>query len=236
MKKKEKEKELCSLDEEMLLWTSYRYCIGRKTYVSSLAGYMAKKYYPILSKNRLENNAFDIRRCILDNLQFSPFNFQYEGTVPTKERKPLEDLLTFITDNHIDSMEKILEISKVSVYHDSYKEGEPHKYRIDRTEPEARRYISQMDIDCLIPWMNLASLFDTDGHKIVHIEYDGKEEDVLAFESWTADSIECEDSPGYYRNWPWHWKKVYIGVDRFIQRGEYCGYIAPEYIKDVKDV
>ena len=93
-----------------------------------------------------------------------------------------------------------------------------------------------MDIDCLIPWMNLASLFDTDGHKIVHIEYDGKEEDVLAFESWTADSIECEDSPGYYRNWPWHWKKVYIGVDRFIQRGEYCGYIAPEYIKNVKDV
>ena len=89
MKKKEKEKELCSLDEEMLLWTSYRYCIGRKTYVSSLAGYMAKKYYPILSKNGLENNAFDIRRCILDNLQFSPFNFQYEGTVPTKERKPL---------------------------------------------------------------------------------------------------------------------------------------------------
>ena len=35
--KTKKQQEKCSMDEEMLMWTSYRYCIGRKTYVSSLA-------------------------------------------------------------------------------------------------------------------------------------------------------------------------------------------------------
>ena len=233
--KKHNEKELCSLDEEMLLWTSYRYCIGRKTYVSSLAGYMAKKYYPILSKERLEHNAIDIRRCILNNLQWSPFTFGYEGTVSEDERRPLEDLLSFMTENHIDSAEKVLEISKVSVYHDTYKKGESHKYRVERATPEVQKYVYQMDIDNLIPWMNLASLFDTKGYKMIHVKYDGKEEDILAFESWTPDSLECEDSPGYYRTWPWHWKKVYVSVQGFLEKGEYCGYIVPEYIESVKD-
>ena len=233
--KKHNEKELCSLDEEMLLWTSYRYCIGRKTYVSSLAGYMAKKYYPILSKERLEHNAIDIRRCILNSLQWSPFIFGYEGTVPEDERRPLEDLLSFMTENHIDSAEKVLGISKVSVFHDTYQKGESHKYRVDRATPDVQKYVSQTDINNLIPWMNLASLFDTKGYKMIHVKYDGKEEDILAFESWTPDSLECEDSPGYYRTWPWHWKKVYVSVQEFLGRGEYCGYIVPEYIESVKD-
>ena len=70
---------------------------------------------------------------------------------------------------------------------------------------------------------------------MIHVKYDGKEEDILAFESWTPDSLECEDSPGYYRTWPWHWKKVYVSVQGFLGRGEYCGYIVPEYIESVKD-
>ena len=60
-----------SLDEEMLMWTSYRYCIGRKTYVNSLASYMAKKYYPLMSASQRQNAAFDIRRTIGDCLQFT---------------------------------------------------------------------------------------------------------------------------------------------------------------------
>ena len=49
MRKKSIEKEQCSLFEEMLMWTSYRYCIGRHTYVTSLAGEMAQHYYNRLS-------------------------------------------------------------------------------------------------------------------------------------------------------------------------------------------
>ena len=40
-----KKKNKCSMFEEMLMWTSYRYCIGRHTYVTSMAGEMAQNYY-----------------------------------------------------------------------------------------------------------------------------------------------------------------------------------------------
>ena len=83
--------------------------------------------------------------------------------------------------------------------------------------------------------MDLASLFDINDHKLITVEYDGKKEKVVAFESWVGDTVECEDSPGYFMSVPWRWKKVYKSVDRYIEKGEYCGYIAPEYIKDVKD-
>ena len=56
---KNTKKTQLSLDEEMLFWTSYRYCIGRHTYVNSLAEYMAKKYDGDLNnpnKNLKEGN------------------------------------------------------------------------------------------------------------------------------------------------------------------------------------
>jgi hypothetical protein len=59
--KKEIERERLSLDEEMLMWTSYRYCIGRKTYVTSLASYIGKKYYNLLSDERAEFTLKDIK-------------------------------------------------------------------------------------------------------------------------------------------------------------------------------
>lgn len=224
----------CSLDEEMLMWTSYRYCIGRKTYVSSLAGYMAKKYYPILSDDRKRFTAEDIRNSILDNIRWSPFDFGYEGTVPKSQRKPMEDLMEFLMENNIDSEEKIMGIESVSVYHDSYKEGEPHKYRISTQTPHQGKVISQFDIECLFPWMDLASLFDIDSHKLITVNYNGEKKVLEGFESWDEETVECEDSPGYYKAVPWKWKKVYKSVDRFIKEGKNCGYIEPSYIESVE--
>ena len=83
MKKKKQE---ISIDEEMLIWTSYRYCIGRKTYVSTLAPYIGKKYYDLLSDERLDFMARDIRSCIYDQLRFNTVSFNYEGSVFEKER------------------------------------------------------------------------------------------------------------------------------------------------------
>lgn len=235
MAKKKATKETCSLDEEMLMWTSYRYCIGRKTYVSSMAGYIAKKYYHLLNDDRLEHSARDIRNCILDSLRWSPFDFNYDGTVPSEERKPLEDLLTFMTTNNIDSEEKVLGVEKVTVYRDSYARNEPNRYRVTNKCPEVQRHVYQNDIDVLRPWMNLASCFDKKNHQLLHVKFDGKEEDIIAFESWVIETKECEDSPGYYRMNPWHWKKVYVSVDDFVNKGEYAGYIVSDYIESIKD-
>ena len=227
--------DTCTLDEEMLMWTSYRYCIGRKTYVSSLARYIAKKYYPILSDEKKLFTAKDIRSSIFDRIRWTPFNFSYEETVNYSQRKPMEDLMEFMKENNIDSLEKIMGIESVSVYHDTYKDGEKHKYRISTQIPQQRKIINQFDIECLFPWMDLASLFDINDHKLITVEYNDKKEKVIAFESWVGDTVECEDSPGYYRKVPWCWKKVYKSVDNFIEKGEYCGYIDPSYITSIED-
>lgn len=227
--------DTCTLDEEMLMWTSYRYCIGRKTYVSSLAWYMAKKYYPILSDERKLFAAKDIRSSILDHIRWTPFDFYYEGTVNYSQRKPVEDLMEFMKENNIDSLEKIMEIEAVSVYHETYNDNEKHKYRISKQTPHQKKIISQFDIECLFPWMDLASLFDTNDHKLITVEYNGKKEKVVAFESWVGDTVECKDSPGYFMSVPWRWKKVYKSVYNFIEKGKYCGYIEPSYITSIED-
>ena len=227
--------DTCTLDEEMLMWTSYRYCIGRKTYVSSLAGYMAKKYYPILSDERKLFTAKDIRSLILDRIRCTPFDFSYEETVNYSQRKPMEDLMEFIKENNIDSLEKIMGIESVSVYHDTYKDEEKHKYRISTQTPQQKKIISQFDIEWLFPWMDLASLFDINDHKLITVEYNGKKKEILAFESWIEETVEYEDFPGYYRKVPWHWKKVYKSIDNFIEKGEYCEYIEPSYITSIED-
>ena len=59
MAKKKIDKEKLSINEEMLMWTSYRYCIGRKTYVVDLAYYIAQKYYKLLSDERMRFTAED---------------------------------------------------------------------------------------------------------------------------------------------------------------------------------
>ena len=60
--------------EEMLMWTSYRYAIGRKTYVSCLSYEIPQHYYKKLSKERREFIANDIRREIANHLICMPFS------------------------------------------------------------------------------------------------------------------------------------------------------------------
>ena len=235
MSRNRKKNKGLSLDEECLMWTSYRYCIGRHTYVSDMAYYIAKKYYPLLSERQMAHAALDIRREILTHLSWSPLTFRYEGSVPESDRKPLEDLFQWMTDNEIDSEEKILSIDRVEVYRESYKEGTPNKYYVTKRDPDSRRCVSQMDLDDLIPWARLASLFDRKNYKKVTFRVDNGEEEVICFETWTPDMKKVEGSENTYQHWPWHWKKVYTGVEHFINDGSMAGYMIPENIVSVED-
>ena len=67
-KKVSKKVEHCSLFEEMLMWTSYRYCIGRHTYVVTMAYDIAQHYYNKLTDEQKEHAADDIRQQILHQL------------------------------------------------------------------------------------------------------------------------------------------------------------------------
>ena len=117
------ERECCSLFEEMLMWTSYRYCIGRHTYVTSLAGEIAQHYYNRLSDERMEFTVTDIRGEIYDRLQLLPFNFRIHRIYTNDSLNPLDALLTFIQKNNIDTIDELYKYTNIeyNAHTDEYK-------------------------------------------------------------------------------------------------------------------
>lgn len=233
--KKKNNKQECSIDEEMLMWTSYRYCIGRKTYVSSLASYIAKKYYDILTKERKEFTASDIRHCIEDVFRFGGIDFEYDHTVNRDERNPVMDFIMWINDN-INDEKDWLNIKSVVCYKESYNPDAPKLFKIITSENPSRIPVYQHEFSDLMIWNDLASMFDVKNHKIIHVKYDGKEEDIECFESLVEDCVPCKDNSNYYQRKPWSWKKVWVSVEQFKSRGEYSGHIYEENIIEIKDI
>ena len=229
MKQKSTEREQCSLFEEMLMWTSYRYCIGRHTYVTSLAGEMAQHYYNRFSDERMEFTATDIRREIYDKLQWLPFNFNINRMYDSDSFNPLDVLLTFIQKNNIDTIDELYKYS--SIEYDAHN-GE---YMCEIKKPTIKSYFSSSDIEDLIPWENLAACFDKKNHKIVTTEYEGKTETHRCFKSWKKVSVPCEDKPGYYRTSELGWTPIWIVVDDYLKTGNTNRYLIDEFITKVED-
>lgn len=229
MKKKKQE---ISIDEEMLIWTSYRYCIGRKTYVSTLAPYIGKKYYDLLSDERLDFMARDIRSCIYDQLRFNIVSFHYEGSVFEKERNALADFLTWINEN-IEKDSDWVSIKEIICYKDSYSDDVPKKFEIRKSDRVTLKPF-QSDFEDLLTWEKLASFFDKKNYKKVLVEFKGKEEEILCFEVWQRDLEETEEQ-GVYLYKEWKYRKVLISVENYAKNGERAGYLDPKYIKSVKN-
>lgn len=224
-----KKKEKCSLFEEMLMWTSYRYCIGRHTYVTSLAIEMAQHYYDKLDDEKMKFTAMDIRREIYDHLKWLPFSFEIRRMYDSDPFNPLDVLFEFIETNDINSYDELVKYSNI-LYN-----SHTGSYQFNKCEPTIRSYFSINDIDDLIPWDNLAACFDKKNHKIVTTEYEGKIETHRCFKSWKRKSFPCEDKPGYYQHTEFGWEPVWIPLDTFLAGNQYR-YIANEYITKVEDI
>lgn len=199
---KNTKKTQLSLDEEMLFWTSYRYCIGRHTYVNSLAEYMAKKYWTLLSDDQKRHAANDINLQIIDQLQMSPINLRYDWNVPNNERRGLEDLFDFMIKTDI-SKEDFFKIKNITFYKDK---GEL-KTTVEYTATPQDIVKYSICFEDLMPWLRLSEFFNIDKHKT--IEVNGKT--VSVFESYREKDKLCED--GYYRLEPYKFEKCYVSVE-----------------------
>jgi hypothetical protein len=220
-----------SVDEEMLMWTSYRYCIGRKTYVNSLASYIGRKYYHLMSDDQCEHAANDIRECIADCLRYGHPAFEYDGTIPHTERNVIVDYTNWLNE-HVSTPEDLYHISKVICYKDGYNDKYPKKYDVHRNDREWK-HVYDDDIDNLLVWEMLASLFNKKKHKMVTISINGEEQTFECFEIIEKATIPCEDNPHYLKNVAWGWKVSYMPVERFLERGEYGASLNDEYIINV---
>jgi len=169
---------------ENLIWTSYRYCIGRHSYVVSYANDIAREAFMKISDDRKKFIAQDIRNEIASQLRLSSFEFSTDYSVPREMNKPFELLMEFLREEKIDTTSKLAEISKISV---SYDIAERQiSYGMSKHDMVKPIWLSpKMDLADLIPWANLASCFDRDNHKVVTTKCDdGLEHDFLCFESW----------------------------------------------------
>ena len=230
MKKKSAERECCSLYEEMLMWTSYRYCIGRHTYVTSLAGEMAQHYYNRLSDERMEFTATDIRGEIYDNLQWLRFSFKIHGMYCSDPVNPLDVLMTFIQKNNISTIDELYKYANIEY------DAHTDEYNFETKIPTIKSYFSISDIEDLIPWENLAACFYKKNHKLGTTEYEGKTETHRCFKSWKRVSTPCEDKQGCYKVSEFGWEPIWIVVDEYLKTGNTNRYLADEFIINVENI
>jgi|GEM_PF-4107385 len=207
MGKKEKK---CSLFEEMLMWTSYRYAIGSKTYVSCLAYEIPQHYYHRLTPERRQFTAYDIRREIYERLRIVlPFGFRIDRMTDKDKLNPLETLFTFF-NSEVDSFDVMQTLANL-VY-----DAHSNTYKVEEKKPIFESSFSVSDINHFIPWETFASCFDDSEHIVVN----GK----TLFKTWQRKLVPVPGKECCFRQDNFGWEPIWYDLDNFLANGEYSGY------------
>ena len=208
MAAKSKKNERATEFERMLMWTSYRYCIGRHTYVVTMADEMAEHYYHRLDDAEKLHTAIDIRREILPQLRLAlPFEFDIDAYAPERELNPLKTLMRFFEREGVKSIKDLYGYSYVG-----YNSRE-NEFDVRKCEPKPIQILHPYDIEDLIPWERLASCFDVSRHCLVTAK-DGQQ--VRAFTSWERNVVPAEEK-GYWRSADFGWHDVLVPLDEFLK-------------------
>lgn len=208
MATKSKKNERATEFERMLMWTSYRYCIGRHSYVVTMADEMAEHYYSRLDYAEKLHTAMDIRREIMEYLRLIlPFDFDIDVYATDRGLNPLKTIMRFFEREGVKSIKDLYNYSYVGY------DARENEFDVKKCEPNERRSFSIYDIEDLIPWERLASCFDVSCHCLVTMK-NGQQ--VRAFTSWERNTIPAEEK-GYYRNADFGWHEVLVPLDEYIK-------------------
>jgi len=233
MAKKTQKQNYCSTDEEMMMWCAYRYAIGRKTYVNTLANHIAANYYNRLSPERKQFISRDIKQCIDQVLSFGQPCFRYDGNVSHDNRDALNDLIIWLNEN-VKEEKDLIGIGEIVCKQKSYSNPEKEYY----TElAHHNRTICDLGISDLLLWYNLAQLFNIKDYKLVHYKRDnGEEGTIKAFETWMpAIKENVEGSDIFHYSSRYNFEKIYVGVDSYISQPYYHSHINPNFIIKVEE-
>ena len=172
--------------ESDLIWLSRNYAMGRHSYAASHCDDIISYADEVLSPERKEFMAQDIRRELGDQLRWCSFFFDLPTGIE-QTHSPMDLFLQFITENGIDTEENILEFKHIQVSITPKGKIEYHTQKWDESEKE-RHYFSAMDhIDDYIGWDDLASYFLPSCHKKCRVVYKGNEYIVPYINSWTRE-------------------------------------------------
>lgn len=210
-----------SMFEEMLMWTSYRYAIGRQTYVETLADEIPRYYYNRLSSERRIFTAEDIRTEIFAHLKcMGPFTFRISRMYNSDPYNPVEALFNFYNKENVLSEQDAWKYS--SVEYDAHTDT----YKFDKIEgePVLNKWINRSVLNNLAIWERCASCFDTDHHVFINgVEYFKSWKPKII--PWTDDTRKTDDGKTYYIRADFGWDPVWMEVDTYLKHGEYSRYI-----------
>lgn len=200
-------KERATEFERMLMWTSYRYCIGRHTYVVTMADEMAEHYYSRLDDAEKLHTAIDIRREIMTHLSYTlPFDFDIMYATD-RELNPLKTLMRFFEREGVKSGTELYNYSYVGY------NAKNDMFDIRKCKPKSIQLLQPYHIDDLIPWERLASCFDVSCYCLVTTK---EGQSVNAFTSWERNVIPAEEK-GYFLNADFGWHDVLVPLDEYIK-------------------
>ena len=213
-----KKSEKCSLFEEMLMWTSYRYAIGSKTYVSCLAYEIPQHYYHRLTPERRQFTAYDIRREIYEHLRIVlPFGFRIDRMTDKDKLNPLETLFTFF-NSEVDSFDVMQTLANL-VY-----DAHSKTFKVEEKKPIIESSFSISDINHFLPWETFASCFDDSEHIVVN----GK----TLFKTWQRKLVPVPGREGYFWQADFGWEPIWYDLETFLKNGEYSGYLTEKELKE----
>lgn len=163
--------------ENDCVWMSIRYALGRHSIASvmhaqDIADNIYDRAIATNDENFINLIAIDINKLLEEYLRYN-FHF-YTNTFReyTKERinYPIDQFFNFINKSKINSLSEFKDIK--SIYY------ETNIYHVEKIKPEDNIQplcISMMDLIDIIPWMNLAKLFNKEEHYTAKCIYCGEE-------------------------------------------------------------
>lgn len=172
--------------EQDLIWLSKNYAMGRHSYAASHWQDIVRYSQDVLTEDQKKHNAMDIRREISMHLQFQDFNFRMPHYLE-EIHSPLDLFLTFITENGIDTVKKLLQYKRIEVIINNDGHIEYATTLRDDSEKKDIHFWPMASIDDYLGWDALASFFYPPCHKVCRTHFNGKEELIPYIDAWQYD-------------------------------------------------
>ena len=155
--------------ESDMMWYSIHYALGSKSYAGSHCHDIVRYGREVLSPERKEFCAFDIRRETSWHLSIS-FNFHLRVEAE-RWLNPIDLLMRFMLENNIRTDDQLAMYKWIEVMAGDWGDI---SYKVVEYEEEEKKRCSVgllSDIDALLDWDDLAKYFDPKFHKRCRVKY-----------------------------------------------------------------
>ena len=205
-----------------MMWYSMHYALGRQSYAGSHCHDIVRYGQEVLSPERREFMAYDIRREIAWHLKIL-INFHLPSE---SERRldPIDLLMCFLKENDLRTDDQLARYKMIEVFENRFGDI---SYDTTIEEDESKRNSIGLlsGIEALLPWDDLAKYFDPKMHKRCKVNYNGEERVVEYFDSWEREYGKTDAFPYMLLKKP---------IQKYEQNPYLCTYITEEYIVEDK--